>query len=77
MSNQLVWRRLRASDTETLPSALQTVLVKRFNIKPREPYLFDPTFLPYLQGLFDGNVEGAKELIDAIDKNEKVELLIF
>jgi len=76
-NTQLVWRLPRASDTETLPVELRSILVKRFNIKPREPYLFDPTFLPYIQGLFDAGIHGAKELIDAIDKNEKVELLIF
>lgn len=77
MSETLHWRPLRGREKEPLPVALQTILVKRFNIKPREPYLFDQTFLPYLQGLFDGNVDGARALIDAIDQNEKVELLIF
>lgn len=77
MSETLHWRPLRGREKEALPVALKTILVERFKIQPREPYLFDQTFLPYLQGLFDANVDGARALIDAIDQNEKVELLIF
>lgn len=70
MSAKLCWRP-KARTRETLPYALQSILREALGESPRT---FSNKDIPYLTGLRDAKIEGAQELIDAIEKHEEVEL---
>lgn len=69
MSSNLVWRPKKKRGT--LPKALKFVLdAQGF------PLTMDSDDLEYLKGLRDGNVDGAQELIDIIEKHGRIELYL-
>lgn len=82
MSANLYWepppKETRQND---LPDALRYRLAKRLwedndGTLSAGPTLVGPELIPYLQGLLDGDVAGAKELIAAIEKHGSVLLTI-
>lgn len=58
------------ANNKSLPSALRVALQKRWDY----PRSVDNSDIPYLEGLADAQVEGAKELIALIEKHGRVEL---
>lgn len=59
-----------------LPEELRNILVRRYwNHKElTKTMTFTFTDVPYLQGLMDGKVDGADELIDAINRYKSVDV---
>lgn len=82
MSTSLYWRPAPKDlpPENYLPFALKHALAKRIWGHDGSLYgdevLVGKEFLPYLEGLADGHVEGATELIDAIREHETVLLWI-
>jgi hypothetical protein len=71
MSANLMWEPAKRP-AESLPDALKFVLRDRYGLEHRQT--FGRNQVPYLQGLADANIEGALELLEAIEKHESVEL---
>lgn len=71
MSSNLYWRPVQSAKND-LPDSLKFALRKRFHTLERLPLSYKE--LGYFQGLLDAGVEGAQEIIDAIEKYEQIEL---
>lgn len=69
MSSTLYWRPVGGG--KSLPDAIKRALKKRFDLKNTTLQTHD---LDYLNGLRDAGVEGAEELIAAIEKHEAITL---
>lgn len=72
MSATLKWEPSKRK-SQSLPDALKFVLRDKGGVTS-ERTIFGRGNISYLRGLADAGVEGAQELIDAIDKHEEVEL---
>lgn len=70
VSSTLTWEPAHRKKND-LPTALKWKLQKRYFgvVSDRQMEYSD---IPYLEGLRDADVEGAQELIDAIEKHEVV-----
>lgn len=69
MSTTLVWAPAERA-TRELPFQLKTVLQDRFKF----PEIFRYSDLPYFRGLRDAGIEGADEVIEALEKYEEIEI---
>ena len=78
MSATLLWRPVVRQRDFSLPNALKYKICPRYfdhdGSLGSGPRIFDGNDVPYLQGLADGNVEGADALIQAIRKHGEVEV---
>lgn len=78
MSTSLLWRPIVPVEEHTLPNQLKYRLGPRYwnhdGTLGGEPVTLSSDDLQYLAGLKDGGVEGAEELIDAINKYGAVEM---
>ncbi len=74
MSSSLMWEIVRPAQARSLPDALKYALSPRYfdhdGSMGSDKVTLSDVDLPYLEGLKDGNVEGATELIEAIKKHE-------
>ena len=70
MSATLKWR--PATQGRTLPDALRFALERSERSKSQT--VFDAADIPYFQGPADAGVDGAKSILEAIDKHDVVEL---
>jgi len=73
MSGSLVWEPAERKK-RSLPRALKWALQKRYGGDPN--VVMGEGHRDYLRGLIDGGVEGAQELLDAIDKHGDVQLSV-
>jgi hypothetical protein len=82
MSANLYWRPVPSVIKDhDLPDALKYALSPRVwkhdGTLSAKPTIITKVSIPYLEGLVDGGVNGAQELIDAIKKNDgQVEIYI-
>lgn len=78
MSQSLYWRPAKPRKESSLPDTLKLILKKRYETLDcaNENDVLDAGALPYLEGLADAGVDGAKELIAAIKRHEQVEIWI-
>lgn len=80
MSRSLNWRPAPLEpEGRRLPYGLLAALLKRWerdftDVTIGEKLPFDRNHIPYLEGLRDGGVDGAAELIAAIEKHDVVEI---
>lgn len=72
MSATLCWRPV-VKNRKTLPDALKFVLRDKRG-QGSEKNTYDHSDFPYLRGLVDAEVDGAQELIAAIEQHEEVEV---
>ena len=71
MSSTLCWEP-KHRETKTLPNALKYVLQKKEGLDGVINITMGESDLGYLQGLKDAGIEGAEELITAIEKHNQV-----
>lgn len=74
MSGHLMWEPADRKK-KSLPTTLKWALEKRYGGSPND-ITMSQDHMNYLHGLLDGGVEGAQELIDAIDKHGSVQLTV-
>lgn len=72
MSANLMWEPAKRK-AQSLPDGLKFVLRDKYGWDGNRK-IYGPGQLSYLRGLADAGVEGAEELIAAIEKHEEVEL---
>ena len=72
MSANLMWAPAKR-DKQTLPDALKFILRDHCCLDS-DKQTWEKDQIPYLRGLAHANVEGAQELIDAIDTHGAVEI---
>lgn len=68
----LYWLPVSPKRGKGLPDKLKFVLRERFEYPVRVE--FDEHTIGYLQGLHDAGVEGAEELIEAIEKHGRIQV---
>jgi hypothetical protein len=73
MTTSLYWNPVVKPKTHRLPDALKFIL-RRIHRDGQVTMTMREADLPYLHGLRDAGVDGALELIEAIDKHDEVEL---
>ena len=71
MSATLMWEPKKRK-AKSLPDALKFILRDKHGLDGRETW--GTATIPYLRGLVDGGVDGAQELIAAIEAHAEVEL---
>ncbi len=72
MGSSLYWKPVIRSENKSLDDGLKRALEKRYDLwKAR---IFNESDVPYLQGLYDAGVMGAKDLLDLINIHGEVEL---
>jgi hypothetical protein len=75
MTTSLYWQPAQRPAGNHLPDALKFILRKRFRGDgPCVRRTMGSADLDYLRGLADADVDGAQDLIDAIDQHGDVEL---
>jgi hypothetical protein len=72
MSTHLYWEP-SSRKKKSLPTGLKWAFQKRFNGSIHA--MLCTNDIPYLEGLRDAGIEGAQELIDAIDQYECIDLI--
>lgn len=75
MSSTLYWIPVAKREGYDLPDALKFILRERYSLDHGETVL-DSGALNYLQGLSDAKVDGAEDLIKAIQKYNEVKLYL-
>ena len=70
MSSTLVWRPIVVPKSNYLDDQLKFILRHHYSL----PYKFSCDDLGFLRGLRAASVKGAKDLIEAIEKHESVEV---
>jgi hypothetical protein len=79
MSTNLYWRPISAG--QQLPGQLKPFLAKRLwnsdGSISQEDIVVDSELIPYLEGLADAGVEGAHQLIGAIQRHRNVYISIY
>ena len=73
MSSSLYWERIKENPYDgALDDMLKYILRKKYD----EPIntIVDESDIPYLEGLQDAGIKGAKELISAIKKYGKIHI---
>jgi hypothetical protein len=77
MSQSLYWKPIKPQRHSSLPSQLKFILQKRYDgLETGESIILGEAVQPYLEGLADAGIEGAKELIAAIKRHEQVEIWV-
>lgn len=80
MSKNLYWKPVLPNKKYDLPDMLRYVIAKKIwgndGTLTSEGIELDSSIVLYLEGLRDAGVAGAEELIEAINKYEKVEIWI-
>jgi hypothetical protein len=66
MGSSLVWHTIPKG--KDLPTGLKWIIEKRYQL----PWTFDQSDIKYLEGLRDSGIEGADQLIEAIEKYEEI-----
>lgn len=72
MSINLFWRPVPVLTADSLPTGLKWIIQKKYSL----PRVFDHSDQPYLEGLMDAGIDGAKELYIAIETHGKIELYL-
>jgi hypothetical protein len=73
MTTNLYWRpKATKKNNAGQDSELKWALQKRYGCPINK--IIGVSMIDYLQGLADGHVSGAQELIDAIEKHDEIEL---
>ena len=73
MSETLCWRPMR-SDRNTLPSHVARVLKNKY--EGLDNVIIQYGEIPYLEGLRDAGLDGAQELIDAVNDHGPIQLFL-
>lgn len=81
MSASMYWRPVvRKPDGEHVPDSLRYRLAQRIwdqdGSPPTDKDEIGPEIIPYLEGLHDGGVAGAEDLIEAIRQHGSIEIWI-
>lgn len=72
MSSNIYWRPIVPIEGHRLPFALKSVLRKKFGY-PIQGVL-QASDLGYIEGLKDAGIEGAEQLIEAVEKHQMIEV---
>lgn len=71
MSSTLTWKpKLQQPESRSLPDDLKFIL-REYNLIPNA---FTQADIPYLNGLAHAKIDGAKELIELIEKFQQVDV---
>lgn len=70
MSSTLYWKPV-SKDANSLPDSLKSIISKRYG---SGKHILNSLDVVYINGLVDGGVKGASELIAAIEKHGEIEV---
>lgn len=73
MSSSLTWIPVISRKEKDIPTALKIALKRRFDFS-RGPLVLELSARMYIEGLADAQVEGAKDLLAALDKHGCIEI---
>ena len=71
MSSTLYWKPV-SKKNNSLSTELKFALQKKYGSSTKITMTYDD--MPYLEGLLHGGVKDAKDLIDAIEQHEEIEV---
>jgi hypothetical protein len=79
VSTNIYWRPINP-DKQCLPKDLKYKIARKYwghdGSLGGEPVIIDKTDYAYFEGLKDAGVEGAEEIINAIDKYGEIEIML-
>lgn len=75
MSSTLCWKKIHKV-SKSLPDHLKTILQDCELLGDMQSVIINYECLDFLKGLSAAGVEGAEDLIEAVEKNDRIELYL-